>query len=774
MYICFRPAPDCETIDTFAPARKRSLEITVDVLPFDLPVLSGATLTIATSEPSVSADYDITASLPSILPESVRFASADGIWLDLPIEIKETLPRIILCSIANLELSDGECDLTEIGITVKFQLPNVGGGYSGIGTTNNGLDVSWARLSFPKLDLSVPSGLAGIAIPDLEVPRFSIALDGSRLNCGSCGWPSLPTLPSTSVVASPPPPPSSPGKGRRDASNRLPKFFSKSLLDSLGPDAFPSLASAALPTMDPFTIMGFVPFPLELQTCTELTLNSKAIPLCGSITGYRDPDVTGTVVMLESTVELGEALFGLAETGSISGLKTHVIGFRHYYDLAVLDWQSGVTFAEEAAAEAAAVQQALTNSRRLQATAPADASPQSCAAPNAALNCQYDLNYAECTPLVGCEYFFGEPLHTQLSPGCSKQCCECIGVNTAPLPTAFNPNDASIQRLWCPYAGCIEKVVSGNTVAFTEENLHRCSNVNWLWDKDRCPGMSAGTPSPPPSRPPRAPPPSSPSPLQPPTPPSFPPPPPPPSPSPPPPLQNCLAPTASLTCTYNSDRPTCETQAGCEYYYNEAGAANTGAGCTKSCCECLGQNSGTLPTAYNPTDANVKHMWCPYAGCVSKATVAGQSVFVGNEISRCKTASWIWSADHCPLVYGNPLPPSPPSNPSPAMPPVVPPTVPVALGEGNVEKAYSRGYLAITMDTLSLQNLAGAVLGLSTDLPFNLPTLSSVSVVLAKTIPCATGDYDPEILPPDLLPEVARIASKDGVWFKAKIVRAPE
>ena len=253
---------------------------------------------------------------------------------------------------------------------------------------------------------------------------------------------------------------------------------------------------------------------------------------------------------------------------------------------------------------------------------------------------------------------------------------------------------------------------------------------------------------------------------------------------PPPPLQLCEAPTPGLSCSYATEPSACEAQTGCEYYTSEVqladsglveGALATSKGCTKTCCECLGDNAPSPQATYASAvaDEKVVSMWCPFAGCISKAQIYGAARFDGTHIARCTEQNWVWRADSCPMAYGYPDPPAPPTAPvplSPSPPPMKPPTAPISLGEGNTESAYGRAFFAVTLEELSLEAVVSSVLKQDVTLPFSLPTLKDVQLVLAKTLPCSDDEYDPATFSPEFLPEAARIASKDGLWFSTKIV----
>ena len=232
--------------------------------PFELPLLSNVALTLAYSSPSFDSaddDYDGSSISPSLLPESVRVASKDGVWLSATYVVQNTLPRVLLCSIAKLEISDGECDATSIDLLVYMALPNAGsdGGYSGLGERGDGLDLSWLRFSFPEFDPTLPSLKPWVpGLPDLSVPKLALGLDGIPRVCGTCGFPAIPdfVVPSNPDALAPSPPTAPQTAGG--------SLLPSGLLDKLSEFAFPGVE---LPTLQPFSISGFVPFPLEIREC---------------------------------------------------------------------------------------------------------------------------------------------------------------------------------------------------------------------------------------------------------------------------------------------------------------------------------------------------------------------------------------------------------------------------------------------------------------------------------------------------------------------------
>ena len=57
--------------------------------------------------------------------------------------------------------------------------------------------------------------------------------------------------------------------------------------------------------------------------------------------------------------------------------------------------------------------------------------------------------------------------------------------------------------------------------------------------------------------------------------------------------------------------------------------------------------------------------------------------------------------------------------------------------------------------------------------PFELPILRDLTVTYATTFGADAAEhsqnYDPSVLPPELLPKALQIASHDGLWFSTKI-----
>ena len=86
---------------------------------------------------------------------------------------------------------------------------------------------------------------------------------------------------------------------------------------------------------------------------------------------------------------------------------------------------------------------------------------------------------------------------------------------------------------------------------------------------------------------------------------------------------------------------------------------------------------------------------------------------------------------------------------------------------GSRDGAYSRVYFSVTIETIELTELVNELLGI--ELPFELPTISDMSFLLAKSFSAPAVDYDPSLVPPSILPFAVRVASKDGLWLSAKV-----
>lgn len=95
-------------------------------------------------------------------------------------------------------------------------------------------------------------------------------------------------------------------------------------------------------------------------------------------------------------------------------------------------------------------------------------------------------------------------------------------------------------------------------------------------------------------------------------------------------------------------------------------------------------------------------------------------------------------------------------------------------GERTGDSVYSRVYFAVTIESLDLGLLAQELIfdnigDGSFELPFQLPTLTDVTLVLAKSFPASGEEYTPSSLSPSILPNDVQLASKDGLWFSTKV-----
>ena len=181
-------------------------------LPFQLPELKDVTLILAKTFPGTNAEYteyDASSLSPSVLPESVRLASRDGLWLSTKVEVESMIPRLIICLVLGVEIDDLNCDVPELQATAYIELPafrppdfvvpsvpdvNLPG-TPDISASEWSLHASFVRFGFPGLD---PPDLPSPDSPDLPdgtsipsvpaMPKFAVNFRGESFKCGYCGF----------------------------------------------------------------------------------------------------------------------------------------------------------------------------------------------------------------------------------------------------------------------------------------------------------------------------------------------------------------------------------------------------------------------------------------------------------------------------------------------------------------------------------------------------------------------------------------------------------